>query len=100
MLIFRVVSFRHFMSYTVLVDDNFHYMDEDERYTLGAFESLDVAIAACKKLVDDFLKANHKPGITADELYAAYTSFGEDPFIAGAGEMRPFVRLGLCQNTY
>jgi hypothetical protein len=35
------------MSYTVLVDDNFHYMDKDERYTLGEFESLEAAIIAC-----------------------------------------------------
>ena len=78
------------MSYTVLVADNFHYMDENERYTFGEFESLDTAIAACKTLVDDFLKANYKPGMTAEELYDAYTSFGEDPFIVGAGAMRPF----------
>jgi hypothetical protein len=25
------------MTYTVLVDDNFNYMDESERYTLGEF---------------------------------------------------------------
>jgi hypothetical protein len=28
--------------YRVMVDDNFHYMDESERYTLGEFKTLDM----------------------------------------------------------
>jgi hypothetical protein len=38
--------------YLVLVDDNYHYMDPDERWTLGRFATLDEAIAACRQLVD------------------------------------------------
>jgi len=68
-------------SWTVYVDDNFHYMDEDERYCLGAFDSLEAALAACRKIVDAFLQ--DKPAKTADELYDLYTSFGEDPWIKG-----------------
>lgn len=34
--------------YEVYVDDNFHFMDESERYKLGAFETCEEAIAACK----------------------------------------------------
>jgi hypothetical protein len=49
------------MRYTVLVDDNFHYMDKDERYSLGEFESLDAAIAVCKKIVDDCLTLGCTP---------------------------------------
>ncbi len=65
--------------WTVYVDDNFHYMDEDKRYCLGNFDSLDAAVAACRKIVDDFLQDN--PAKTADELYDQFTSFGEDPWI-------------------
>lgn len=67
--------------WTVYVDDNFHYMDEDERYCLGTFETLDAAVAACQKIVDEFLQDN--PAKTADDLYDQYTSFGEDPWIKG-----------------
>ena len=28
------------MKYTLYIDDNFHYMDEDERYKAGEFSSL------------------------------------------------------------
>jgi hypothetical protein len=67
--------------WTVYVDDNFHYMDEDERYCLGAFDSLDSAITACRKIVDVFLHDNEAK--TADELYDHYVMFGEDPWITG-----------------
>ncbi|WP_444451366.1 hypothetical protein ACTTAI_00240 (plasmid) [Rhodobacter capsulatus] len=67
--------------WTVFVDDNFHFMDEDERYCLGTFDSFDAAVAACRKIVDDFLRNN--PAKTADELYDQFTSFGEDPWIKG-----------------
>jgi len=52
--------------YTVLVNDNFHYMDESERYELGSFETLDEAIAACKKVVDECFGEN-SPGMTPAE---------------------------------
>ena len=71
------------VSYKVFVDDNFHYMDVEERYALGEFESLDIAIAKCKQIVDQFLADSYEPNITASELYLHYTSFGEDPFIIG-----------------
>lgn len=70
------------MPYKVLVDDNYHYMDQSERYELGEFENLEAAIEAAKKIVDEFLRSGYQPGMTAQELYKAYTGFGEDPFIA------------------
>jgi hypothetical protein len=69
------------MKYKVVVDDNFHYMDESERYTHGEFESFDIALSAAKALVDGELRSLYRSGITADELYSHYTSFGNDPFI-------------------
>lgn len=69
------------MKYMVLVDDNFHYMDESERYTHGEYDSAEDAIAECKKMVDEFLTENYKDGISADDLYSYYKGFGEDPFI-------------------
>ena len=69
------------MSYRVLVDDNFHYMDETERYELGTFASLDAAVAAAQAVVDAYLRSAYKPGMTARALFKSYTAFGEDPFI-------------------
>jgi hypothetical protein len=36
--------------YRIIVADNFHYMDESEHYTLGEFNTLETAIAACRKI--------------------------------------------------
>jgi hypothetical protein len=68
--------------YRVFVDDNFHYMDPDERYELGSFEDCESAIAACKRIVDEFLTESCKPGRTSEELWQQYVGFGEDPWIA------------------
>jgi len=76
------------MKYTVMVDDNFHYMDEQERYTLGEYETLEEAIVVCKSVVDRYLKEVYTPGATAEELYKHYVSFGEDPFILGVQAIR------------
>jgi hypothetical protein len=76
-------------TYSVFVDDNFHFTDEEARYKQGDFATLDEAIAACKRLVDGFLAAEVAPDATPAERYAAYTQFGPDPFIVtddpGAG---------------
>lgn len=68
------------LTYSVYVDDNFHYMDESERYKLGDFDDCSQAIAACKAVVDNFL-AECEGRSTAEELYKQYTSFGSDPWI-------------------
>jgi hypothetical protein len=68
--------------YTVMVDDNFHYMDESERYAHGVFDNCESAIQACKAIVDEFLTSHYETGMAAEELYRGYTGFGEDPFIS------------------
>lgn len=74
------------MRYRVLVDDDFHYRDESERYELGEFETLEEAVAACKRVVDEFLMSNYRPGMTAAELYTQYALFGEDSFVVYSGQ--------------
>jgi hypothetical protein len=71
-------------SFTVMVDDNFHYMDESERYKLGEYDTLEEAIAACKKLVDEYLQDSLQQGVSPEKLYETYAMFGDDPFILGA----------------
>jgi hypothetical protein len=79
--------------YKVMVDDNFQYMDERERWELGTYITIEGALAACRKLVDDWLAHNYKPGMTADELYDHFTSFGEEPFIMTPPGEAPGVRF-------
>jgi len=68
--------------YTVAVDDNFHYTDESERFTFGTFTSLDAAMYACRRIVDEFLEENRKgEQLSGDKLYESYVAFGPDPFI-------------------
>ena len=67
--------------YKVMVDDNFHYMEEDERWEYGTFPTAAAAFAACRKVVDESLIAEYRLGMTATQLYDRYTSFGDEPFI-------------------
>lgn len=71
--------------YTVLVDDNYHYMNEEYRYTLGVFDTKEEALQAAKSIVDSFLLEYYKPGTTAESLYNGYVGFGEDPWGSGLG---------------
>ena len=76
--------------YKVFIDDNYHYMDESHRYKLGKFDTLEEAIEACKKVVDEYLNDAYQPGMTSDELLTSYVLYGEDPFIVGAEKKVPF----------
>jgi hypothetical protein len=67
--------------YRVLVDDNFDFMDEEDRWELGTFATAEEAFAACRALVDKHLMEHVKPGMAAAELYDHYVEFGDDPFI-------------------
>ena len=71
------------MTFKVLVDDNFHYMDESERHAAGEFATLAEAIAAAQSIVDEYLASAFTIGMTSDELMASYAMFGDDPFIVG-----------------
>lgn len=70
-------------SYTVMVDDNFHYMDPDERWQYGTYATIAEAVAVCRHLVDRSLLEQFKQGMTADQVYEAYVFFGDDPFVVG-----------------
>lgn len=80
--------------FTVFVNDNYHYKDEDERYKLGKFDTLPEAISACQRLVDEYLdEARDDPTssiASTEDLYQSYTMFGPDPFVVGGAENVPF----------
>jgi hypothetical protein len=73
------------MPFTVIVADNFHYMDKSENYKLGDFDSLEQAVEAAKRIVDECLASGYQSGESASSLYQRYTSFGPDPYIISPG---------------
>jgi len=70
-------------AFAVWVDDNFHYMDEDERYLKGRYATYASALEVCVTMMEEELQSYFKAGMTASELYGQYTSFGADPWISG-----------------
>ncbi|MCA9873892.1 MAG: hypothetical protein H6659_15680 [Ardenticatenaceae bacterium] len=74
------------MAFKVFVDDNFHYQDAAPRYELGEYDSWPTAVAACQMIIDRYLADTYQAGMSAAELYARYTTFGEDPFVAPTPE--------------
>ena len=76
--------------FQVFVDDNFHFMDEDERYKAAEFATYEEALAKARRIVDEELANIKKPGMTADELYKIYAFAGESPFILPASKSGSF----------
>lgn len=66
-----------------MIDDNFHFMDESERYKDGEYNTYNEAVAKCKEIIDSYLESAIEPGMNAEQLYTSYQMFGEDPFILG-----------------
>lgn len=54
------------MCFKVLVNDNFHYMDKDERWKLGAFATVEEAVVACESMVEACLADYYQPGMDAE----------------------------------
>jgi hypothetical protein len=46
-----------------------------------ATQTLEEAVAACKRMVDEDLEQWADRDITAEELYRLYVGFGDDPFV-------------------
>jgi hypothetical protein len=54
--------------YRVMVDDDFHYQDLDERREQGTYKSVDEALTVCLEIVDQSLQEEYRPGISAEAL--------------------------------
>jgi len=86
------------MPFTVIVRDNFHYMDESEHYKYGEYETYEAAVTACKAIVDGTLADSYKKGMCADDLYQSYMMFGDDPFIVPTPEGERFYAWGYAKQ--
>jgi hypothetical protein len=89
--------------FKIFVDDNFHYMDESERYAAGSYNSLEEAIGQCKELTIKSLKDLYEKGITPEKLQTQWLMFGEDPYVFGGSgavpfSARKFVSIELCKE--
>jgi len=47
--------------YKVVVDDNFHYQDPNERREQGVYETVEEALVVCRGLVDKSPRRNTGP---------------------------------------
>lgn len=89
--------------FKVIVDDNYHYMDKSERYTVGSYATLEEAIEKCKEITVESLEHFYEEGIAPKDLSAQWAMFGEDPYIfGGKGSVpfsaRKFITTELCQR--
>ena len=71
--------------FTVMVDDNYHYMDGDSRYVAGKFDTWEEALALAKKIVDETVGSAINDGLSPKDAIRNYRHFGEDPWIIGSG---------------
>lgn len=79
-------------AYVVMVDENSHYLDRDERWTRGSYATAEEALAECRRMVDDDLAETYRPGMTAEQLLTGYYADGRDPFVVPRGDAE-FVRF-------
>jgi hypothetical protein len=76
-------------NYRVLISDNGQFMRENECSDHGVFSDAEAAVTACKKIVDDDLKAMWKPGSTAAHLYTLFIAYGPSPVIVPINQNDP-----------
>lgn len=62
--------------WTVYIDDNFHYMDEEARITRGYYPTLDEAVAVCMEITRQSVQEHAGGGMEG------YTMFGDDPWVS------------------
>ncbi|RBP45933.1 hypothetical protein DES53_102317 [Roseimicrobium gellanilyticum] len=68
--------------FTVYVDENSHYRDEEERYTKGVYPTYEEALSIAKSMLEQDLHQSLENGKTATEWLDLYFTFGEDPWIS------------------
>lgn len=67
--------------YKVYVDDNCHFMNEDERYLQGTYDSFEKAVTAARKVIDDFFAGVDIGKLTEEQLFSGWSHYGDNPFI-------------------
>ena len=88
--------------YQVLIDDNYHTVDDSGPIKAGSFRSLEDAIVKCVRITIRSLDEFYEAGIGPQKLSAQWALFGDDPYVVGDGgavpySARNFITEGLCQ---
>lgn len=87
-------------NFIVKSSDNSTYDTEESDYVYGAFETYEQAYAKCEEIIEDFLTSNKTEGMSAEELYHHYVSFGEEPYIKtiDGSECLPFPSIKYAKD--
>ena len=75
------------MNYYIKIYDNYNYMEESDAYIDAYFETYEQALQKAKFIVQRSISEFYKPTMTADELLAQYSMYGEDPAIIPHNEI-------------
>lgn len=69
------------MTFSVVIEDHYHYQDEEHRSNRGAFATYEEALERCHHVVRRSLDEVYEPGMNSEALMTQYMMFGEDPWI-------------------
>jgi hypothetical protein len=72
------------MAYEVWISDNF---GEDGSLLRGTYPSAERALAQAQKLIELSLRDLVKPGMSADDLFQQYKTFGDDAWVIAKGDL-------------
>ena len=67
--------------FQVIREDNYHYQDDDYRRSMGMFDTYEEALAVAVEIVTESVQECAEGKESADEILAAYKSFGDDAWI-------------------
>jgi hypothetical protein len=70
-------------SYSVLIIDMSHYMDEESEYRIDGFPSFELAREFARRWVRDSVEEMRERNQSADELRERWMMWGEDAFVIG-----------------
>jgi hypothetical protein len=76
-----------------------HNEPEPEVRRIGEYKTVAEAVAVAQKTLEEFLRSEHKRGMTAKKLYSLYEERGEHTFIF-QDEARTFNVPGFDHSDY
>lgn len=71
--------------FKVRIHDLHHFADPEYEYSAGTFDTLEEAVAECKKIIEEQLPKAYKEGMTPQKLYSDFIHWGEEPYIVAPG---------------
>lgn len=86
--------------FIVKASDNSRFDSPENDYLYGAFATYEEAYAKCEEIVEGFLMQNKTEGMSTEELFHHYISFGEEPYIVSVdgSECVPFKAIDYAKE--